>query len=194
MDEQEVALYNDMQVRVEAFIARFRESLAYDFETTAEAANRAAIELEDCIRLYAKGGVDERGVEACARLYVTACKRPEAVERGTKTPPLPPQGTYPGKTQANYARKLSQPPPVKSSLAPVPAPEGEPQDLEPDAWRIARLEIEYIASPLSPFKDVSLAAGSMGYAKYNAHSLEAYAERPHLWATQFYSPDAPCCY
>jgi hypothetical protein len=195
-DQEELASYNEMRRRVDAFVARYEESPAYDFDRTGVDVSQATQELEDAIRLYAKGGVDERGVEAVARTYVSVFKRPEAKVAGDPNPP-PVRGTYPGKVQAAYGKQLSRPAPLPVSLEieRIDRRGAVLQELSPDFWRYAVLLIDYEGNGgLGYFVDKPLKAGAYGYAKYNPHSLQAYADKPELWAVQFYSPDTGISY
>jgi hypothetical protein len=194
-DQEELASYNEMRRRVNAFVARYEESPAYDFDRTGVDVSQATQELEDAIRLYAKGGVDERGVEAAARTYVSVFKR-RSVEVGERNPP-PVRGTYPGKVQPAYGKQLARPAPTPVSLEieRIDRRGAVIQELSPDFWRYAVLLEDYEGMKgLGYFVDKPLKAGAYGYAKYNPHSLQAYADRPALWAVQFYSPDTGISY
>lgn len=200
LSEDELARLDEMQRRVEVFLACFEESPLYDFSRDGVDMREAKQELLDVIKLYAKGGVDERGVEAIARSYALLCKRPGGVPvnegerkdarrgQGDDTPPAPPPGTYPGRTQANLARRLSRPASVERHSLAFDEVKGEREDLCPDVWRYARLTIDYTPSSVGYFREAPLKAGDKGYAKLHGHSIATYADRPEIWHVQFYNP------
>lgn len=189
-----------IQERVTKFLSLALSSPAYDLESTGAAKEQAA--LDECIILYAMGGVDDKGVEACARVYLRACKRPdsvptERVERGSANPP-PSPGTYGGKVQAGYRKQMSRPPSIARivdlSIERIDREGAVIQELDPDTWRYAVLLVDHEPSPFDYFRTAPLKSGAYGYAKLSPHSLISYPERPELWAVQFYSPEALLSY
>jgi hypothetical protein len=155
--------------RVNKFLTPFDGHIGYDLGTLD--ALRESRALDDAVILYAMGGVDDKGVEATLRAYVRACKRPEGhIERGSPNPP-PRPGTYPGKTQPSVARQLDKPAPPLFSVANIPQPEGEPEELDPDSWRIAVTNVGH--TPVNPtaFIEKPFEPGALCYAKLNPASV-----------------------
>lgn len=80
-----------MHKRTDAYLDNFRRSPLYAIGDPDADADAELAALDDCVTLYAMGGVDATGVEACAKAYVRACKRPESTRveptRGNEEPP-----------------------------------------------------------------------------------------------------------
>jgi hypothetical protein len=132
--------------RVGDYLDKFRESPAYllgDPETAIEERNA----LEDAITLYAMGGVDVKGVEACTRVYVKACKRPER-RLGNDEPP-----TY--KQQRKQTYHYSQFRPTfadREMLKQMKRREERGREVDREVWRASVLDhIEHYPKCSSPY-------------------------------------------
>lgn len=104
------ARLDEIQGRVNGFLEKIQANIAYDLEAEDSIAKGARLALDNAVMLYAQGGVDALGVEACARAFVKACKRPEP-------PPQPPTDKErwkwrPGNYQSSYVPKC--PPGMRS--------------------------------------------------------------------------------
>jgi hypothetical protein len=83
-----------MHKRVDAYLENFRRSPLYCIGDPDADADGEATALDDAITLYAMGGTDVTGVQACAKAYVKACKRPE--------PPPSPERRYGNEEPPSY--------------------------------------------------------------------------------------------